>query len=787
MVGIYRHHEALPHRVTHYASERKVERLGVMTPVSPTRRRMAQVVLACIAALAVSCGSPQAQEARSPAAVAPSPAVVAPSPAAVAPAELEKLIATLEDDQARTELLAQLRALVDAQRATAKTTAASADSIGARLLGDLSARAGTLSTEFVQAAEIVLDVPRLFAWLDAQMSDGAARAAWLATIATILLALAAAEAARWLVSRALRRARRALAERSDKGWIVRLAMAVSIAAIDLLAVAAFAIAANAVLPLTEPAEVTGAIVLALVGAVVLARALLIAARAAIAPDRNAQRLVPLSDESAHYVYLWARRFVTVGVVGYFTVAAAAWLAAPMAITGTLSKLAGLLLTVMAVMLVLQTRAGIARAIAGDGERAAAVRARIGEFWHVFAIVYVVGLYAVWSLGMEGGFGRLTQATVMTALIIVIARLAIVGARRVLDRGFALGVELRQRFPALEARANRYLTMVHSTVRAVIWLLALVSVAQAWGLDMLGVLAAPAAIAVIGGAVRAALIIVVALAFLEIVGSVIERYLGRRVADTGTPQLSARIRTVLPLLRNALRVVVGVIVALVLLSEVGIDIGPLLAGVGVLGLAIGFGAQKLVQDVITGLFILIEDTIHVGEVARAGGHVGLVEGLTIRTIRMRDLSGTVHVIPFSEVTTIENLTRDFSYAVIEAGVAYREDTDDVVEVLKEVAEDLRGDPAFAADILEPLEVLGVDALADSAVVIKVRLKTVPIKQWGVKREFNRRMKKAFDARGIEIPFPHQTVYFGVDKRGDAPPAHVAMAPPEGDGSGGPAES
>jgi small conductance mechanosensitive channel len=230
---------------------------------------------------------------------------------------------------------------------------------------------------------------------------------------------------------------------------------------------------------------------------------------------------------------------------------------------------------------------------------------------------------------------------------------------------------------------------------------------------------------------------------------------------------------LPLVRNAVRVAIGTIVALVLLSELGIDIGPLLAGVGVLGLAIGFGAQKLVQDVITGLFILIEDTIHVGDVASAGGHVGLVEALTIRTIRMRDMSGTVHVVPFSEVASIENLTRDFSYALMEVGVAYREDTDAVVEVLQEVAEDLRVDPQFGPDILEPLEVLGVDSFGDSAVVIQVRLKTRPIKQWGIKREYNRRMKKAFDARGIEMPFPRRTLYFGVDREGKAPPAHVRL--------------
>jgi small conductance mechanosensitive channel len=213
--------------------------------------------------------------------------------------------------------------------------------------------------------------------------------------------------------------------------------------------------------------------------------------------------------------------------------------------------------------------------------------------------------------------------------------------------------------------------------------------------------------------------------------------------------------------------------LIVLSELGINIGPLLAGAGVAGLAIGFGSQKLVQDVINGMFIIIEDTVAVGDVVSVAGHTGLCEALTIRTITLRDLSGTVHTVPFSDVTSIQNLTKDFSFAVMDVGVAYREDTDEVIEILRLVDDELRGEPEYGAVMLEPLEVLGVDEFADSAVVIKVRIKTRPIKQWTVKREFNRRMKKAFDAHGIEIPFPHTTLYFGEDKQGSAPPAQVVL--------------
>ena len=213
--------------------------------------------------------------------------------------------------------------------------------------------------------------------------------------------------------------------------------------------------------------------------------------------------------------------------------------------------------------------------------------------------------------------------------------------------------------------------------------------------------------------------------------------------------------------------------LVTLSELGLNIAPLLAGAGVFGLAIGFGAQTLVKDIITGMFILMEDQLATGDVVKVGSHRGIVEGLTLRTIRLRDIAGTVHVVPFSEVTTVENLTKDYSRYVFEVGVAYREDTDQVVGALQQVGAELLADPAYKSLIIDPLEVLGVDRFGDNAVIIKARITTQPIKQWRVGREFNRRMKKRFDELGIELPFPHRTIYFGEEKSGDAPIARIAM--------------
>lgn len=216
-----------------------------------------------------------------------------------------------------------------------------------------------------------------------------------------------------------------------------------------------------------------------------------------------------------------------------------------------------------------------------------------------------------------------------------------------------------------------------------------------------------------------------------------------------------------------------IVTMTVLSEVGVNIAPLLAGAGVVGLAVGFGAQTLVKDVITGFLFLIEDAIAVGDVVQLGSHSGVVEAVTVRSLRLRDLSGTVHQIPFSEVTSIVNMTKDFSFALMDIGVAYRENIDDVIDVIKQVGAELRADPEFGPLIVEDIDVLGLDRFDDSAVVIRARIKTPPVKQWTVRRGFNRLLKKRFDELGIEIPYPHQTIYFGEDKEGRAPAAPVRL--------------
>jgi small conductance mechanosensitive channel len=240
---------------------------------------------------------------------------------------------------------------------------------------------------------------------------------------------------------------------------------------------------------------------------------------------------------------------------------------------------------------------------------------------------------------------------------------------------------------------------------------------------------------------------------------------------------ARIETLARVFRNTAGVVILLVAGMLVLGELGISVAPILATAGVAGVAIGFGAQSLVKNFLAGFFLLFDDQVRQGDVVQIAGIGGLVEEVTLRYVRLRDLEGHVHYVPNGEITVVTNRTREYATAVIEVGVAYREDPDEAFAVMREVASAMRADPQWKERMAADLEILGVDKWADSAVILRARLRVVPaIQQWNVKREFLKRLKKAFDERGIEIPFPHLTVYAGQGKDGAAPPFHLLETKP-----------
>ena len=290
------------------------------------------------------------------------------------------------------------------------------------------------------------------------------------------------------------------------------------------------------------------------------------------------------------------------------------------------------------------------------------------------------------------------------------------------------------------------------------------------LNYFNTLDADAKIAVTHG-VRIVLILIAASVLQGVASHLIRSF--RAFLERRDPSQQSRIQTLGRVFRYIAAVVIWLVTGMLVLGELGISVAPVLATAGVAGLAVGFGAQSLIKDYFNGFFLLLEDQVRQGDVVDLGGPSGVVEEVTLRYIRLRNFDGHVIFVPNGETKVVKNLTRDFAQAVIRVGVAYREDADEALAVMKEVGQQMREDPAFGPNLAADIEIIGVDEWADSSVNLVCRLKIVPpIQQWSMRREFLKRLKKAYDARGIEIPFPHLTVYAGELKDGSAPPFRVS---------------
>ncbi|MBW2177686.1 MAG: mechanosensitive ion channel [Deltaproteobacteria bacterium] len=687
--------------------------------------------------------------------------------------ELEDLAVVMEDETAREQLLSRIRTLI----ATNKNTQVKlpVESAGARLIAALSENVKATSRQLVALADALRDIPELFASVRDQAANPKTRQLWFDMIIKVALILFAGWAAKWLVRLLLRRPRRALEEqKADTLW-VRLPLLAGRTVLDLVPIIAFAAAAYAVLPVVQPTPQVHVVALTLINAYLIVHGILAVARMLLAPAVETLRILPLTDVTANYLFIWVRRLVGFSVYGFFFAEAALLLGLPAGGYTGLLRLLGLVITGLVIVFSLQNRTQVAAWIRGEGKakRAGRLRDRFADIWHVLAVIYVAAIFGVWMLGIEGGFQYLARATVITAAILIAARLIMTGLDRLVERGFAIRPEIRDRFPTLEERANRYLPAMRLLLHGAVGLIAALTLLETWGVDALGWLDTPLGKQLAESAFSIIAVMVLALIFWEAVNTGVERYLTQTDTEGNVVERSARIRTLLPLFRKVVFTVLAVMVSLIVLSELGIEIGPLLAGAGVVGLAIGFGAQTLVKDVITGLFILVEDTIAVGDYVEVGGHSGTVESLSIRTIQLRDPAGNVHTVPFSEVGTVLNYTKDFSNVVLNIGIAYRENVDEVMKVIEDLGREMAEDQTLGPDIIRPLEVQGLQSLDDSAVVIRARIRVKAGTQWGMKREFNRRMKNRFDELGIEIPFPQRTITFGEDKEGNAVAGRIVV--------------
>jgi small conductance mechanosensitive channel len=687
-----------------------------------------------------------------------------PPPATGTPTveQLQQLVATLKDDKARAQLIDELQTLIAAQNAQQQQQTASPLAWLSQLPDQIDAIGG----EVLAAVPVLLQLPRATHWVERQLGDPTLRDYWVAIFEKLITFLGAGIVAGTLVRLLSRGAASRLTRATRDYWAARLLLLTLGAVVEALPAAAFAATVAFVTPLTEPDTGTRGVATVIAAAAIWAWGLVAMARVLLLAPA-AQALYALGDETCNYLYIWIRRFAFSAAIGYAASTGAWWLGAPSAIVGLLIRVSILVLAILAIIFVLQNRSAVAGWLRGDenhtrgGWRSA--RRRFAETWHLLAIVYIIGSFGVFILNDKGGLSLLLSATALSLVVITTAAILVRFMEQGLRRSFAVRSDLKTRFPTLETRANRYLPILHAVVSIAIYVLAALALLQAWGLSAFAWLRATAGSPVAGGALSIAAAIAVAVVAWEIFDAGLERYLHRLESDS---RRRARAQTLFPLLRLIMLIVLSVILGFVVLAQLGINLGALIAGAGIFGLIAGLGLQPLLLDFLTSISVLIDDTFAVGDVIDVGnGHSGVVEAMSIRAVKLRAFDGSLQTVPFSEVKVIQNLTKDYSFYVANIGVAYREDTDRVTQVLVEVAEKMRQEPEFGPFMLAPLEVVGVDRFADSAVIIVVRIKTLPIHQWRIGREFNRRFKKAFDERGIEIPFPQRTIYFGGDDHKD----------------------
>lgn len=683
-----------------------------------------------------------------------------------APTPLETLIEVLKDDTARQALLEELEARAAAESGETAVPPEEAATIGSRIGDFTQGAAEAVAGSVAGLWEEIGTIPAVFAALGT--GDYGAVAMPLVNLAALMVITYGAyfgvrfvtERFRWLLNR----------RAAGSGWFSRFVGILAVLAANLAIVAAAWAVGNVVaITLIGPAGNLAFHHTLFLNAFLVVEVVQAVLRAVLAPRRPELRFVPLGDAMAKMLTRWCRGIVLVLGFGQLLLAPvfARYVSAG---TGqAVGVIVYLIALAMMVMLVLRVRAPVTQWLTERASTAGGVLPVLARYWHVPVLAYFFVLFLVVIIWPGAVLAAMLLATGKVVAAVVLGMIVAGLLSRLILGGVRLPPRVSSRIPLLEERLNSFVPRALTVLRVLV-----VIIVAAITLDAIGLFSISGWLESGIGSRMATATITVALILIAAFGAwlALSSWVDYRLQPENGARVRARERTLLTLAKNAATITIIVFTLMFVLSEIGLDIAPLLASAGVIGLAVGFGAQKLVQDIITGIFIQLEGAIDVGDVVNIGGISGSVERLTIRSAGLRDVNGVYHIVPFSSVTTVSNFMRGFAFALCDMGVAYRENLDDVRKAMLDAFEALKKNPEVAPDIVEPeLEWMGIDKFLDSAVVVRARIKTLPGRQWAVNRAYNAELKRVFDERGIEIPFPHQTVYFGEDKSGRAPPLHL----------------
>ncbi|WP_102958268.1 mechanosensitive ion channel domain-containing protein [Mangrovicella endophytica] len=493
----------------------------------------------------------------------------------------------------------------------------------------------------------------------------------------------------------------------------------------------------------------------------------------VSPHQPKLRLTPFGDSHARYWHAWIARLISLVGYTFLFVAPVVQRNSSLSAANAVRFIVAFAALLLVFWLILKNRQVVAARLKrarqrGDTGIAARINALLGDIWWVLAIGFSLAVFSTWLSSPEDGLAFLAEASLRSVAAMAIGGLIVSVLTRLIVRGIPIPAATREKLPMLAPRVNSFIPNALTVIRVLVIIAVLGVILDAWSiLEVREWARSSMGQRVIGGIIGAGIVIITGFAFFLAVSSWVEYRLNPNFGTVPT----ARERTLLALFRNGFTITLVVIVVMLVLSQLGIDIGPLLAGAGVVGLAVGFGAQKLVQDIITGAFIQIENALNEGDVVQVAGVSGVVERLTIRSLALRALDGTYHLIPFSSVDQVANMTKDFSQFVVDLGVGYREDTAEVKVAMSDAFEELR-QGEHGPEIIADFEMFGVNELGSSSVIVRGRIKTLPGKQWGAGRAYNEIVKRICDERGIEIAFPNMTLWFGEDKRGTAPALRLA---------------
>lgn len=615
------------------------------------------------------------------------------------------------------------------------------------ILNRLAQAVDTLKANSANLANNIAALPDFMDWLDRQSSDPHRQLLWDTIGHDVLIIVGVPLLCGIGFSLMLMPVRSRLRRQRPATLPGRVGLLVSFFLLRLVAVLVFLGTALVLLDQNEPHRLPRYVILNLIYALALGHTIRQILRSVFAPTAEHLRPFALSTPRAVYAYRWLSALSFVLVYGYFFVDIAAALRVPDNAIVVLQNFFGLMLTIMAIVVIFQTRAHVASILRGSFEEedqqsfSRALRLWLARHWHSLTTAYLVIGFTISLLGIDHGIALMLRGTILTLAILTAARLAFVATDL-------------WKTPKPNASPLLHRQILAFLMRPVIWVAAVVGIAATWGFRFDGLMTIPAGQRMTGALLSIAVTLSVLTGLYEILNSSIERHLNRRDRETKQLVATARARTLLPMVRNTIFIFFSGVAILVCLSAVGVNIGPLLAGAGVVGVAIGFGSQTLVKDFLTGLFIVAENTIAVGDVVTIGTFSGVVETLSIRTIRLRDADGSLHILPFSEVSKITNMTKGFAYALVDIGVAYDSDVERVMEVLRDIGAQIQSDPVFKRVIMEPIEVWGIDSFGPSSIGLRARMRTRPGKQWDVRRLLLLRIQQRFAKEKIDMPFPTQ---------------------------------